>query len=88
MFPTWRKPTVIAVSLLVVAVAAVASFFNVQLAAWLLSSGLVAAAGIRMVAPEHHILAARGRRFDVVVLLVLAVALAILAPWGLSESAG
>lgn len=85
MFPTWRKPTVIGVGVLTLGVAAAAELLDVQIAAWLLSAGLVGAAGLRAFAPERDILTARGRTFDVTVLLLLAVLLALLAPWGLAQ---
>lgn len=84
MFPTWRKPSAIAVSVLIVAVAATAWFMDTRAAAWLLSAGCVAAAVLRVAARERNVLTARGRTFDVAMLLVLAVLLAVLAPWGLA----
>ncbi|HZK06498.1 MAG TPA: DUF3017 domain-containing protein [Actinomycetaceae bacterium] len=82
IFPTWRKPTVIAVCLLVLAVAAIAILVDSRSAAWLLAAGLAIAAALRWFAPERDVLDARGRRFDVTVMLILAVAIAVLAPWG------
>nr|NLD39802.1 DUF3017 domain-containing protein [Actinomycetales bacterium] len=84
MFPTWRKPSAIAVSILIVAVAATAWFADTRAAAWVLAGGCVAAAVLRVAARERHVLTARGRTFDVAMLLALAILLAVLAPWGLA----
>lgn len=82
LFPTLRKPTAIAAGLLVAGVIAVAWRVDVQWAAWLLSAGLFGAAALRGTLPEKHVLTARSRSFDVGVLVVLALAVALLAPWG------
>lgn len=88
MFPTWRKPSAIAVSVLVVAVAATAWFVDTRSAAWVLSAGCVAAAVLRATARERDVLTSRSRAFDVTLLLVFAVALAVLAPWGNATTPG
>lgn len=72
--------------LLVVAVAAVAVRLDVRLAALVLAGGLAVAALLRAVLPEQHVPAGRGRAFDVAVLLVLALAAALLSPWGLATA--
>ncbi len=86
MFPTLRKPMVMAVVALFAGVAALAWFTDVRWAAYLLSLGLVVAAVARGTLAEKHVLNARDRRFDILVLLVLAVSIALLAPWGLALS--
>ncbi len=84
-FPTWRKPTVLALGLLVLAVTLAATLADVRIAAWVLSGGLVVAACLRALAPEHHVLSARSQRFDIAMLLGFAIVLAVLAPWGLAD---
>ncbi len=84
MFPTWRKPTVIVVSLLAIAVAVVAWYVDVRTAVYVLAAGCLGAALLRAFARERDVLTARGRAFDVTVLLLLAIGLALLAPWGLA----
>ncbi|MDO5495321.1 MAG: DUF3017 domain-containing protein [bacterium] len=82
MFPTWRKPAVFAVCVLVLGVAAAAWYVDAQTAAWVLAGGCLVAAFFRAVAPPKHVLTARSRAFDVAVLLFLGAAIALLAPWG------
>ena len=86
MFPTLRKPMVLAVMALFAGVAALAWWADVRWAAYLLAAGLVLAAVARATLADKHVLNARERRFDITVLLILAVILAILAPWGLALS--
>lgn len=83
---TLRKPMAVATGLLVVLVGAVAWFVDVQAAARTLGIGLLLAALARVLLPEQDVLTARGRRFDVAVLVVLAAAALLLAPWGLALS--
>lgn len=77
---------VMAVVALFAGVAALAWWADARWAAYLLAFGLVVAAIARATLPEKHVLNARERRFDIVVLLALAVAVALLAPWGLALS--
>lgn len=83
---TLRRPLAAATGLLVLGVCALAWYADVRVAAYALAGGLAVAAVVRLTLPDRAVLTARGRRFDVVVLLVLAVALALLAPWGLTVS--
>lgn len=78
-------PLVAATGGLVVLVLGLAWFEDVRIAARVLSLGLVVAAVARLLLHERAVFAARGRRFDVTVLLVLAVAAFLLAPWGLAQ---
>lgn len=57
---------------------------NVQIAVYVLAGALVALALARLTLPAKHTLNARGRTFDVAVLLSLSAALVFLAPWGLA----
>lgn len=82
LFPTLRKPTAIVAGLLAAAVVFVAWYVDVAWAAWLLAAGLGGAAALRAFLPEKHVLTARTTTFDVTVLLLLAAAIALLAPWG------
>lgn len=86
MFPTLRKPMVLAVMALFAGVAALAWWVDVRWAAYLLAVGLVLAALARATLADKHVLNARERRFDIAILLILAVIVGILAPWGLALS--
>ncbi len=81
---TLRRPMAAATGLLVLLVATLAWFVDPQAAARVLAIGLVGAALARLLLPERDVLTARGRRFDVAVLLTLAAAAFLLAPWGLA----
>ena len=85
--PSVLRPMLAAATVLLVAgVAAVAVWVDVRAAAFVLAGGLAVAALLRMLLPERHLPVGRGRPFDVTVLLVLAVATALLAPWGLATT--
>lgn len=67
-------------------VVATAWWVDVRAAALLLAGALLAAGVLRATLPERAVLTGRGRGFDVAVLLLLALAAALLAPWGLATA--
>lgn len=81
---TLRRPLTVAVVLLLAAVVYAAMHWNAHVAALTLAGGTAAAAFIRLTFPERLVFTARSRAFDVTVLVLLALAVALLAPWGLA----
>lgn len=79
---TLRRPFALAILVLLAGLVWLGWNENVQIAVYALAVGLGFLALVRLVVPPKHTLNARGRTFDVVVLVSLAVALVILAPWG------
>lgn len=81
---TLRRPLAVAVVLLLAAVVYVSVRWDARLVALTLAGGMGAAALIRLTLPERLVFTARSRAFDVAVLMVMALAVALLAPWGLA----
>lgn len=84
--PTLRTTLTRTALLLVGLVAMVAVWVDVRAAALVLAGGLLVAAVLRLVLPDGQVPVGRGRVFDVTALLLLAVAAAVLAPWGLATA--
>lgn len=81
---TARRVSLAGTVLLVAAVAAVMVLVDVRAAAALLGVAMLAAAAGRALLPEEAVPTARGRRFDVVLLVAFAALLLALSPWGLA----
>lgn len=81
---TARRVLAGATLLLVAAVAGLALLVDVRAAAVVLGVGMLGMAGGRALLPEDAVLAARGRRFDIVLLVCFGLALLALSPWGLA----
>ena len=82
---TLRRPFSIGIVLLLGGVVWLGWAVNVTVATYVLAGGLVALAAARILLPPKEPLNARGRIFDVVILLGFAAGLAALAPWGLAQ---
>ncbi|SNU00355.1 Protein of unknown function [Ruaniaceae bacterium KH17] len=81
---TLRRPFALGILLLLAGVVALGWYADVQIAVLTLAGGLVLLAIARVFLPPKHTLNGRGRTFDVVILIGFALALALLAPWGLA----
>ena len=82
---TLRRPFSIGIVLLLGGVVWLGWAVNVTVATYVLAAGLVGLAAARILLPPKDTLNARGRTFDIAILLGFAVALATLAPWGLAQ---
>jgi len=80
-----RRGSVVLVLAGLAAVCGLALVVNVPVATWALAGLLAGLAALRLLPSAAAVLGARSRAFDVTLLLVMAVALALLAPAGLLD---